>query len=337
MRGTDDDVPGNGADAADLPVVAEVVRSGLVESRHRGSVVVLAPGGEVAWALGDVRTPMYPRSANKPMQAAGMVRCGLDVDGELLALVGGSHDGEDFHVEGVRRVLAAAGLHEAALRCPSSWPEHDDTRAALIRAGEEPSAIRMNCSGKHAGMLATCVRRGWSVDDYLRPDHPLQRALAATVAELAGEDVAHIGVDGCGAPLFALSLAGLARAFRAMALAASGTAERRVVDAVRAHPLWASGTCRDEAALVAAVPGLFAKSGAEACYAVALADGTAVACKVDDGSQRARPVVMAAVLRRLGLDVPVIHAQATEPLHGGGRPVGEVRAASVLTAGSMAG
>jgi len=147
-----------------------------------------------------------------------------------------------------------------------------------------------------------------------------------TVEELAGEKVSHTGVDGCGAPLFALSLTGLARAFRALALAPAGSPEARVVAAIRAHPTWTSGTRRDEAALIRSVPGLFGKSGAEATYAVALADGRAVAVKIEDGGQRVRPVVMAAALRRLGVSSPAIDEQVTTPVRGGGRVVGTIRA-----------
>ena len=311
------------------PVVAEVVRSGFVECRHRGSVVALASDGSTAFALGDVAIPMYPRSANKPMQAAGMLRAGLDLDGELLALACGSHSGEAFHVEGVRRILAGVALTESALRCPLSWPIDEASKDALVRAGGSPARLTMNCSGKHAGMLATCVGAGWPVETYLDPAHPLQVAIRETVEDLAGEKVAHTGVDGCGAPLFAMTLTGLARAFRTMALASAGTAEARVVAAVRSYPRFTSGTTRDEAALIASVPGLFCKSGAEACYAAALDDGRAVALKIDDGSQRARPVVLAAALRRLGVTSPVLEQQLTAPVHGGGDAVGEVRSVAV--------
>lgn len=308
------------------PVLAEVVRSGFVESRHRGSLIALAPDGSVAFTAGDVTTPVFPRSANKPMQATGMLRAGLDVDGELLALTAGSHSGERFHVDGVRRLLQRVGLDESALRCPPAWPIDETEKARRIRAGEEPARITMNCSGKHAGMLAACVAAGWSTKTYVDPGHPLQLLIRRTIEELAGEQVAVTGVDGCGAPLFALSLTGLARAFRALVPAPDGTAEHRMVTAGRAHPEWMSGTRRDETELFRGVPGLFAKSGAEGCYAVGLPDGRAVALKLDDGGQRARPVVMAAALRRLGVTAPVLEAQSTAPVFGGGGPVGEIRA-----------
>ncbi len=307
-------------------MLAEVVRSGFVESRHRGSVAALEDDGSLALSVGQVAEPMFPRSAVKPVQAVAMLRAGLQLDGELLALAAASHSGEPFHLHGVRRLLAGAGLDETALRTPPDWPLDEDSRLAVIRAGGEPRSVQMNCSGKHAAMLATCVAAGWSPDDYRAADHPLQQRIRATLEELSGESVAATGVDGCGAPLFAVSLTGLARAFSALVRSASGTPERRVADAVRAHPTWASGTTRDEAALMQGVPGLLAKAGAEAVYALALDDGRAVALKLEDGSQRARPAVVVAVLRKLGVEQPVLDEIAAIPVLGGGRPVGKIRA-----------
>ena len=184
----------------------------------------------------------------------------------------------------------------------------------------------MNCSGKHAGMLAACVVNHWPTETYLDPAHPLQRALRDTVEDLAGEKVAAVGVDGCGAPLFGLSLAGLARSFRELVLADAATPEAHVAAAMRAHPEYVGGAGRDVSLLMAGVPGLLAKDGAEAVYAAALADGRAVALKVDDGGARARTPVMVAALRRLGVSAAVLDELETAPVLGGGRVVGEVRA-----------
>lgn len=313
-----------------VPVLAEVVRSGFVEAKHHGALVVVDPGGTTEFAVGDVTEPIFPRSSNKPMQAVGMLRAGLELDGELLALASASHAGEEFHVDGARRILAAAGLAADALQCPPDWPGDPDAQLVAIRSGEPKSRLSMNCSGKHAAMLAACVAAGWPIETYLDPEHPLQRLIADCVQELSGEKVAHTGVDGCGAPLLAISLTALARAFGAIVSAAPGTPERRVADAVRANPTWTSGTKRDEAALMAGLPGAFGKAGAEGCYAVALPDGRAVALKLDDGAARARPVVMAAVLHRLGYTQPVVTEQLSSPIHGGGEPVGEIRPAAAL-------
>jgi L-asparaginase II len=188
------------------------------------------------------------------------------------------------------------------------------------------TSLAADCSGKHAGMLVTCAVSGWPLDSYRDPEHPLQVAIAEKLAKLAGEPVAHTGVDGCGAPLFALTLTGLARAFRALATAEPGSPERRVAQAIQSHPEWTSGTRRDESQLIRGVPGLFGKGGAEGVYAVALDDGRAVAMKIADGQPRARPVVMAAALRRLGLKEPVLDELTYAPVLGHGEPVGEIRA-----------
>jgi L-asparaginase II len=318
-----------------LPVIAEVVRSGFVEGHHRGSVMALAADGSVAWAVGDVRRPVLPRSCLKPLQALGMLRAGLDLPSELLALACASHAGEPFHLDGVRDILAAAGLDESVLRTPPDLPLEQATREAYLRSGGERSPLVMNCSGKHAAMLATCVLRGWPLDDYRSPDHPLQLALADTVAELTGETPT-VAVDGCGAPALSASLLGLARAFRLLARGegTSGQADpgaARVADAIRAHPAYVSGTGRDEVRLLRAVPGMISKLGAEACYAAALPDGRTWAVKVDDGGDRARPVVMAAALLRdgvgaePGVDRAALERLARTALLGGNQVVGEVR------------
>src|SRR5262249_10243561 len=154
------------------------------------------------------------------------------------------------------------GLTENDLQCPPDLPLDEQTQRDLIRAGGAADRVHMNCSGKHAAMLATCVAAGWPTANYTDPPHPLHGPIAATPAELAGEPVAGIGVDGCGAPLLAISVSGLARAFRAIVLAQPGTPERRVADAFRAYPAWTSGTTRPERLLMDAVPGLLIKAGA---------------------------------------------------------------------------
>ena len=287
--------------------------------------MALDAGGSVVLAAGSPDVPVFPRSSNKPLQAVGMLEAGLDLDGELLALACASHSGEPFHLEGARRILAGAGLDESALRTPPELPVDETARLAYVAAGGTPAPVAMNCSGKHAAMLATCVVNGWPTATYRDEQHPLQVALRATVERLAGEKVAAVGVDGCGAPLFALSLTGLARAFAAVSTAPAGTAEHRVATALRRHPEWLGGTGRDVTRLVAGVEGLIAKDGAEGVYAAALPDGRSAALKIDDGAQRARPPVMVAALRALGVDEPVLDELAETVLLGGGEPVGSVR------------
>lgn len=312
-------------------VVAEIIRSGFVEGHHYGSVVALDATGEVDWSVGMVDEQLLPRSCNKPIQALAMVRAGLSLPPELLALACASHSGEPFHIEGVRRILAGAGLDESALQTPLDYPLDDAAREAVIREGGGKSSIQMNCSGKHAAMLATCVLNGWSIDDYLDPKHPLQVAIAEAFTDLTGEPVEVVAIDGCGAPLLSTSLIGLARAFRSLAVATSGPSAE-VADAIRSHPAYVSGTTRDELALLTAIPGSIGKAGAESCYAVALADGRAFALKTDDGAPRVRPVLMAAALERSGVleaegvDADAVRTTGELTLLGGGQPVGEIRA-----------
>jgi L-asparaginase II len=298
--------------------LAEVVRSGFAESFHRGSVAVLDADARVIAAAGDVAGPVFPRSALKPLQAVGMLRAGLRVPPADLALICGSHRGQPVHLVRVRAMLTVAGLDESALQCPPDHPLDESMRTGTR------SRVQMNCSGQHAGMLLTCRSAGWPVATYLQPDHPLQISLRDTVADLVGEPAAATGVDGCGAPVFAMSLRGLAVAFLRLVSAAQGTPERAVADAMRQHPEQVSGTDAQaqDTVLMRASAGLLAKGGAEGVHAAAHWERGAVALKIDDGGGRARMPVLGVALRRLGLDLVV----PAEPVRGGGLTVGEVRA-----------
>jgi L-asparaginase II len=307
--------------------LAEVVRSGFVEGFHRGSVVVLDATGAPLATAGDVESPIFPRSSSKPLQAIGMLRSGLRLlDDADLALVCASHQGEDFHLERVRALLRSAELDESALRCPPDMPIGEAAAAAVHRAGGRRSRIQMNCSGKHAGMLLTCRTAGWPLEEYWRPEHPLQERLRAAVEDFTGEHVAAVGVDGCGAPVLAVSLTGLARAYLRLVSGAPGSVEQTVAAAMRAHPAIVAGTGAEDTLLMLGVPGLLAKGGAEGVMAVAVPDIGAVALKIDDGAARARMPVLVSALRRLGVDAPVLTEYADVPLLGGGLPVGAVRA-----------
>ena len=312
-----------------LPVLVELVRSGVVESTHQASVVALRADGSVALALGLVDAPIFPRYSNKPLQAVGMLEAGWQpADEQVLALATASHSGEPQHLQVVRRSLSAAGLTEDALQCPAQLPLSEAAAHALLAAGERASRLTMNCSGKHAAMLATCVANGWSVEDYLKPDHPLQIVLLATVERLAGEPVKHVAVDGCGAPQHALTLTGLARAFAA--LATGGGAVRRTAEAMRAFPGLVGGTGRDVTALLEGIDGLVCKDGAEGVFAAALPDGSAVAVKVADGAMRAATPVLVGGLRALGVTAEVLDRLGTAPVLGGGVPVGVLRPSDLL-------
>jgi L-asparaginase II len=314
---------------AQAPVLAHVTRGAVVESVHRASVAVTASDGSVLQAWGDPHDPVFPRSSNKPLQSVAMVRAGLDLPPHHLALASASHSAEPFHLDAVREMLAAAGLTEADLQNTPDLPYDPDERDVWIAAGHAPRSLAQNCSGKHAAMLATCRVNGWDIATYRDPRHPLQQLMAQTIADLAGEPVAAMAVDGCGAPVMAISLAGLARAFGRVAAADPGTHEGRVADAIRQHPEYLGGTRRDVTALIQGTQGVIAKDGAEAVYAVGLADGRGIALKIADGGQRARPVVLAAVLRRLGVESSAYERLESAPILGHGQPVGAVVAADL--------
>ena len=320
-----------------MEVLAEVERSGFVESRHLGVVAVASPAGELLAAAGDPDLVVYPRSCSKPFQALA-VR-GLGVERELglggLALAGacGSHDGEPDHVASVRKVLAAAGLEESDLRCPPILPGNREARARA----EGPAAVYHNCSGKHAYMLAGSVARGWETDRYTEPDHPLQAVVADTLSDYAGVPIEHVGVDGCGVPVHAMALRGLATAFaRLGARAAAGDAgPATLLAAVRQHPFMIAGSGQLDTLLLEATGGrVMAKVGAEAVYgAVNLASNIGLALKVVDGGARARGAALLAALRAIGwLDEgeweAVLPAASVE-VHGGGQKVGVVRPATL--------
>jgi L-asparaginase II len=307
--------------------VAVTSRSGRDESVHFGAMVGLSATGEVEFAVGDPAVVIYPRSSNKPMQAVAMVRAGLELPPELLAVVCASHDGTSQHLDAVRRILDDAGLDEHSLANTADLPLDQVAAETVLRHGGGRTALQMNCSGKHSGMLATSAANGWPVDPtYLSPDHPVQQRITETIEELTVEPHAHIGVDGCGAPAHMMSLLGLARAFRAIATGAAGRAGDAVYHCMTAHPEMVGGARRDVTRLMASVPGLVAKDGAEGVFVASLADGRTVSLKIADGASRVRPAVMLAGLRVLGVDTSSAEPLVRQRVLGHGLPVGEVRA-----------
>jgi L-asparaginase II len=329
--------PAGGDSLGVMEVLAEVERSGFVESRHLGAVAVADVDGRLLAAAGDPELVVYSRSCSKPFQALA-VR-GLGVERELglgaveLAGACGSHDGEPEHVASVRKVLAAAGLDEDALRCPPVLPSGREAR----RHAEGPAAVYHNCSGKHAYMLAGSVVRGWAPERYTAPEHPLQAVVADTLVDFAGVAVEHVGVDGCGVPVHAVPLRGLATAYARLGskAAAGEDGPAALVAAVRAHPFMLAGSGQLDTLLLEATGGrVLAKVGAEAAYAaVDLAAGGGLALKVLDGAPRARGAALLAVLRALGWiddrELAAVLPAATVEIHGGGRTVGQVRPADL--------
>lgn len=312
--------------------LAIVQRNGFDESRHFGSLVALAADGSVLARLGAPGQVVLPRSSVKPIQALASLRAGAPLAGKTLAIAAASHTGEDEHVALVREILTSSGLTEDALGCPPDMPENAETRRRLIREGVGPQRIRMNCSGKHAAMLAACVASGWPTDTYLDPTHPLQLLIAKTLAERAGESIGHVAVDGCGAPLLGVSLIGLARAIRSLVMDAPSTPGRSVVDAMREFPFYVAGTGHVNTEVMRTIPGVVCKGGAEGVIVAACASGCAVAAKVIDGSPRATTVIVLAALHELGENTDGAAALRQVPVLGGGVPVGAIRPSEQISA-----
>lgn len=302
------------------PVVV-VDRNGADECVHHGTVVVRTADGGITALAGSADLTVYPRSALKPLQASAMLAAGARLDDRQLALACASHDGSPEHLDVVRSTLATVGLDETALATTPDLPYDRGAAERVLAAGGGRTPLQMNCSGKHAAMIATCVVNDWPVEGYLGPDHPLQRHIASEVDRLTGGAVVHIGIDGCGAPTHMVTMSGLVTAISA--IAADGGAAWR---AMTTYPELVGGPTRPVTRLMQSVSGLMAKDGAEGVMVAALPDGRAVAVKIADGAMRAAVPAAALALRRIGVDIPVVvDAELAPPALGGGRAVGGVR------------
>lgn len=300
-------------------VLAEYVRDGVVESVHRGQLIALNSDGSVNFALGDVNHLIFPRSTVKSIQGAAMVRAGLTLEPRLLALGCSSHSGSAEHIAAVREILALAKLDETALQCMLDKPLGDAERRAW---GDAPATrIAMNCSGKHAAMLLTCVTNSWPIENYLDAAHPLQQAIKGELEALAGEKITLTSTDGCGAPLFLISLMGLARAIRAVTIS-TDPVHQSVMNASRQFPQMVAGIGRLTTQMIEAVPGLYMKDGAEAVEVASMPDGRTLVFKVSDGSLRPFRVLVHAGLKKLGIDSPY----EAENVLGGSTVIGSIRA-----------
>lgn len=301
-------------------VLAEYVRSGVVESQHRGYLVALNADGSTNLALGDVDHLFFPRSTVKSIQASAMVRHGLDLPPHLLALASSSHSGSQTHLDRVLEILAKAGLDQSALQCMLDRPLGEPERRAWADAA--PTRLAMNCSGKHAAMLLTCTINNWPIENYLDPSHPLQVAIRSELENLSGEKITLTSTDGCGAPLFLISVAGLARAIRAITISIDPI-HSSVLAASREFPEMVAGEGRLTTEMIRAVDGLYMKDGAEAVEVASMPDGRTLVFKVSDGSLRPFKVLVHAGLKRLGVDSPY----EKENILGGDKVIGEIRAA----------
>ena len=318
-------------DAVELAVVE---RSGFVESRHAGAAVVLSSDGDVVARHGNADALILPRSSLKPLQAVACVTAGAALEGEQLAIATASHNGTDRHASLVRDILTEGGLTEDDLGCPVSWPSDSSTRDEMVREHGQPARVRMNCSGKHAAMLRACVATGWATEGYLDPAHPLQVHIRDVVERLTGEKVAHTAIDGCGAPVHAMTLTALARGVHRIGSASdrSPFALHRVagslVRAVREHPWTIEGPGRPDTIAVEKL-GVFAKYGAEGVMVMVAPNGTTVALKMLDGATRASTIVAATLLARAGglddADVSSLAEALPLSIQGGGDVVGSIR------------
>ncbi|WP_353809384.1 asparaginase [Agromyces sp. SYSU T00194] len=315
--------------------LAVVERSGFIESRHSGSAVVLSPDGDVVRTLGDIVTPIFPRSSLKPFQAVAVMSAGVTLRGEDAAIATASHTGTAGHVALVRGLLGRAGIPASMLACPPERPLDSAARDQLARAGGGPERITMNCSGKHAAMLLACAANDWPLEGYLDPEHPVQRRVLDVVERLTGERPAATGIDGCGVPVHALSIEGLARGIQRITTASSSSPfalyreASALTEAVRANGWVVAGPGQPDSVAIDRL-GVFAKHGAEGVMVMTAPDGTTTALKVLDGSRRASTIVALRLLAEAGaLSQDAVDEVAMELdlwVLGGGSRVGAIRA-----------
>jgi L-asparaginase II len=329
------------------PILVEVCRGPLVESRHRGAVAVADANGKIAFAVGDIAAPVFPRSAIKAFQALPLVESGAaeryGFSDEQLALACASHSGEPAHVLGVERMLAAAGLEPSALRCRVHWPMSQSAAHALAKTGTA-SALHNNCSGKHAGFLCLACAMGVAHADYWWPEHEVQREVRAVIEDFTGATLALdvCAIDGCSVPTWAIPLqnlaAGLAKFATGQGLSPTrAAAAQRLRRACTQKPWYVAGTGRFCTEIMQIFGSrVFVKTGAEGVYCGALPDqGLGIAIKCDDGASRAAQAIMAALIARF-LPMNDTERQALAPFvrpvlrNWNGFEVGAVRVTEVI-------
>ena len=337
--------------ASSNPVLVELMRGTVVESRHSGAIAIADARGRLVLALGDVERPVYPRSAVKALQAIPLVESGaadaFGLGDAELAIACASHSGDRAHIEAVRTLLTKAGLDESYLACGAHWPVSDTAMRELVQGGQRPRAIHNNCSGKHAGMLAAAVHLGLDPRFYERPDHKLQIMIAGIISEACGTRLSRddVGIDGCSVPTWPLPLAALAQGFARLGTgtglaAARAQAAERLRRACFAFPALVAGEGRfDTVAMRALAPAVFVKGGAEGVHCAALPElGLGVALKIDDGAKRGTERALAEVLAALVPEARVALAEQLEGelLNWRGLRVGRVVASEALLQGLAA-
>jgi L-asparaginase II len=298
-------------------VLAKVIRGDLVESLHLGHLIVLNADGSTYLSKGSPELPIYPRSAVKSLQAAAMLKSGLKVNADELAIISASHSGSQKHIDLVTKMLTARDISISQLKNAVDKPLGEKEKIAW---GEKPaSQLAQNCSGKHAGMLITCQQNGWDMKTYLDPNHPLQVAIKNEIEKLSGEKVSGVSVDGCGAPLFSISLIGLARAVSNL-VKSKDDIYQQIVSACTKYPELVAGDGRLTTRMMQAVPGLFMKEGAEGVEVCGLSDGRVIAIKIVDGSWRPVAPIIMEIFRRWGVEMP----DESVKIYGGGSVIGQV-------------
>lgn len=300
-------------------VLAQVTRGEVVESQHCGHLVLLHADGTVKFSRGNPAVLIYPRSSIKSIQAAAMMRAGMSLEPRLLALVASSHSGSEMHQKAVLEILALGRLNESALLNTQDRPLGDEERRDW--GSKAPTSLAQNCSGKHAGMLLTCVINNWSTHDYLDPGHPLQVLCRMELEDLASENISLTSVDGCGAPLFLISLLGLAQAIHKITIS-NDPIHQSILQACRDFPDIVAGKGRLATRKMLEVPGLFMKEGAEGVLIGSMPDGRTFAFKIEDGSSRPLGALVVAVLNEFDIASPAEDA----PIYGGKKVVGTIRA-----------
>jgi L-asparaginase II len=298
-------------------ILATVTRSGIAESLHLGHLIVLNADGSTYLSKGSPDLPIFPRSAVKSLQASAMLKAGLTVSDEELAIICSSHSGNQSHIDLVIKMLEKRDIPVSALKNSVDKPLGEKEKIAW---GEKSaSQLAQNCSGKHAGMLITCKQNGWDMATYLDINHPLQIAIKNEIEELAGEKVSEVSIDGCGAPLFALSLIGLARSISNL-VKSNEAVHKQIVTACTTYPELVAGEGRLTTRMMKAVPGLFMKEGAEGIEVCALADGRVIAIKIIDGSWRPVAPIIMEIFKRWGVVMP----DESVKIYGGSSVIGEV-------------
>jgi L-asparaginase II len=298
-------------------VLAKVTRGDLVESLHLGHLIVLNADGSTYLSKGSPELPIYPRSAIKSIQAAAMLKAGLKVEENELAIICASHSGSQSHINLVTKMLTSRGLSISQLKNAVDKPLGEKEK--ITWGDKVPSQLAQNCSGKHAGMLIACQQNGWDMNTYLDLDHPLQVAIKNEIEALSGEKVSATSVDGCGAPLFAISLIGLAKAISNL-VKSKENLYQQIVSACIKYPELVAGDARLTTRMMRGVPGLFMKEGAEGVQVCALSDGRVIAIKIIDGSWRPVAPIIMEIFKRWGVEMP----DESVKIYGGASVIGEV-------------